>query len=265
MPGQNVILITGASSGIGKTCFDHLTKLSHVVYGTSRSDFDAKRMLQMDVTRPDSIKNVVNYILEEHRRIDVLINNAGISLVGAAEDTNITEARAQMETNFWGVIHMNNAILPTMRKQHCGKIIHIGSLAGLFAIPYQSYYTASKHALEGYCESLRMEVDRFDIHISLVEPGDFRSAISENRIIAKEAFSDIYRESFQNAFGIITKGEKLGGDTRKIALLMEKIIDSKAPKLRYLVGKPLDTLAARVKPYIPQRLFQWLIMNHYQI
>ncbi len=265
MSGQNVILITGASSGIGKTCFDHFTKLSHVVYGTSRSDFDAKSMLQMDVTKPDSIKTVVNYILEEHQRIDVLINNAGISLVGAAEDTQITEARAQMETNFWGVIHMNNAILPTMRKQHCGKIIHLSSLAGLFAIPFQSYYTASKHALEGYCESLRMEVDPFNIHIILVEPGNFRTAISENRIMAKESFNDIYRESFQNAFGIITKGEKLGGDARKIALLVEKIIDSKAPKFRYLVGKPLEILAARVKPYIPQRLFQWLIMNHYQI
>ena len=265
MSRKNKILITGASSGIGKACFDHLTRLGHVVYGTSRSAHGSDRMLQMDVTIPESIKTVVNYILKQHQRIDVLINNAGISVVGAAEDTSITEARAQMETNFWGVIHMNNAVLPVMRKQHYGKIIHISSLAGLFALPFQSYYTASKHALEGYCESLRMEVNPFDIHISLVEPGDFRTAISENRIVVEKAHSDAYREPFENALGVIVEAERRGCDARKIALLVQKILEAKTPRLRYLVGKPLDILAAYLKPYIPQRLFQRLIMNHYQV
>ena len=250
---------------MGNTCLDHLNKRGHVVYGASRSAFDSDRTLQMDVTKPDSIHKAVNHILEEHQRIDVLINNAGISIAGAAEDTTITEARAQMETNFWGIVHMNNAILPVMRQQNRGKIIHVSSLAGLFALPFQSYYSASKYALEGYCESLRIEVDPFGIHISLIEPGDFRTEISENRIITKGAFSDTYREAFQNVLEIINEGEARGSDTKTIALLVEKVIDAKTPKLRYLSGKPLDTLAARVKPYVPQRLFQWLIKNHYRI
>jgi NAD(P)-dependent dehydrogenase (short-subunit alcohol dehydrogenase family) len=265
MSENKVILITGASAGIGRACFNYLTEKGHVVYGVSRSPSDSCQMRQMDVTSPDSIRKVVDDIFRENKRIDGLINNAGISTVGAAEDTTIEEAKLLMETNFWGVVNMNNAILPIMRQQGWGKIIHISSLAGLFALPFQSYYSASKYAIEGYCESLRMEVSPFNIHVSLIEPGDFQTCISQNRIITEGAFSSAYREACQNALEIVTKGEEHGGDSMKIAMLVEKIMKSSSPRLRYLVGKPIDVLAARLKPYLPQRIFQRLVMIYFKV
>jgi len=248
MSSHNIILVTGATSGIGKACFDHLNDLGHVVYGAGRGAIGSDRMLRVDVTCPDSIQSAVDHILDQHRRIDVLINSAGISIVGAAEDTTIEEARTQMEANFWGVMHMNNAVLPVMRDQKGGEIIHISSLAGLFALPFQSFYSASKYALEGYCESLRMELDPFDIHISLIEPGDFRTAIYKNRIVAENAFSASYRDAFEEALAVIVDCERHGADPARIAALTHKIIEAESPKLRYLTGKPIDVLAARIKP-----------------
>ncbi|UXP33407.1 SDR family oxidoreductase [Reichenbachiella agarivorans] len=266
MKSQVVILITGVSSGIGKTCFDYLFAKGYKVYGTSRfAEPDNAFLLKMDVTKPNSIRSAVNYVLQKEGKIDVLINNAGISVVGSAEMTLTEDARQQIETNFWGVVNTTNAVLPTMRQQHAGKIINISSLAGLFAIPYQSYYTASKFALEGYSESLRMELKKRNIQVSLIEPGDFKTEISQNRILSNTEENDDYSLGLHSAMEIIVKGERQGDDTKKIARVVAHIIRSRNPRLRYLVGKPMDLLAAKLKRILPPRLFEWIIMNHYKL
>ncbi len=262
---NKVILITGASSGIGKASFDFLNAQGHIVYGTSRKQTDSDYILQMDVTDKVSIKQTINQIYSNHGKIEVLINNAGMSLVGAIEDTADSEARNIMETNFWGVVNVTQSVLPIMRKQGSGQIINISSLAGLFSIPFQGYYSAAKFGLEGWTEALRMEVSPFNIQVSLIEPGDFETEIFQNRIVIEKAEGSPYAAWFENALDIIVKGERQGDNPIKIAKLVERIINLKRPKVRYTVGKPLDVLASKLKKVLPQKLFEKLIKDHYQL
>lgn len=263
-----VILITGASSGIGKACFDYLSSVGHVVYGTSRrADGSDPRMLNVDVTERSTIDRAVQGILHRQERLDVLVNNAGISIVGAAEEITEEAARKQMETNFWGQVNVINAVLPHMRAQKKGHLINMSSLAGLFAIPYQGFYAASKHALEGYSEGLRMELRQFGIQVSLIEPGNFRTEITDNRVFSGAASKGTgdYRNHFEKTKTIIVDNERGGADVIRIPRLVDKIIHSPSPGLRYPTGNPLELLAARIKYFIPQRLFEWLIRDHYKI
>ncbi|MGL1884875.1 MAG: SDR family oxidoreductase [Reichenbachiella sp.] len=265
---KKVILITGASSGIGQSCYQYLSQ-KHTVYGTSRKSDNCADpfMLQLDITDPKSIANAVGVIIEKEGRLDVLINNAGISVVGSAEFTDPSEIKKIFDTNFWGTVNMTHAVLPKMRNQKEGLIINIGSLMGLFAIPFQAYYAASKHALEGYVESLRMEIKDQGIRATIIEPGDFFTAIGDHRIISElhPEQNSPYHYNLDKTLEIISKGELEGDNPIKIAKLVEKIIHKKNPKVRYSIGKPLDVAAAKLKRLLPQKVFEWLIMDHYNI
>ncbi|MFY0626103.1 MAG: SDR family oxidoreductase [Reichenbachiella sp.] len=261
-----VILITGASSGIGQACFEFLIKQGHYVFGTSRKKSSDNQFIQMDITDPKSIEIGIQNIIKKHQRIDVLINNAGISLVGAIEDTSSEEARHIMETNFWGAYNTCQSVLPVMRKQQSGFIINISSVLGLFAIPYQGFYAASKFALEGFTESLRMEMKPFNIKSCLIEPGDFRTEINENRIVTKKSkLKGPHKFNFDRVHSLIIDNERKGGEVMKIAKLVAKLIHKKNPKVRYSIGKPLDILATKLKPILPQKIFEWMIMDHYNL
>src|SRR5258707_5758982 len=172
------VLVTGASSGIGQATARLLTEQGFKVYGTSRKPDG--NLIPLDVRSDDSVRACV----ERVGPIDVLVNNAGYSLMGAAEETSVDEAKAQLETNFFGVVRMVNAVLPAMRKAGFGKIINVGSLAGITAIPFGAFYTASKFALEGYSEALWHELRPFGIHVTLIEPGFIATAIGESTQIA---------------------------------------------------------------------------------
>ena len=157
------VLITGATSGIGLAIAQSLDSKEYKIFGTSRNPEKVKgkfnfELLPLDITSLDSVNKCVALLFEKTEKLDMLINNAGIVVVGSAEETDIDLARKQMETNFWGAVNMTRAILPAMRKQRSGKIITVGSLAGLIGVPFESYYAASKHALEGFFKSLRFEV-----------------------------------------------------------------------------------------------------------
>ncbi|MEO9964840.1 MAG: SDR family oxidoreductase [Reichenbachiella sp.] len=265
---KRVILITGASSGIGKACYDYLLSKGHTVYGTSRqvSESDPK-MLKMDVVEPSTINVAVQHIIDREGRLEVVINNAGISVLGAAEETTAEDARRQLETNFWGAVHVINAALPCMRNQKMGYIINMSSLAGLFALPFQAFYAASKHALEGYTESLRMEVRPFGIHVSLIEPGDFKTEITNHREYSGPAALGMgdYNSRYKKVKSVVMQGERKGADVTRIAKLAHRIINQANPGLRYPIGKSMDLLAAKIKNIMPQPLFEWLIRDHYKI
>ena len=186
---KKVALVTGVSSGFGRLIARRLHECQYRVFGTSRrKDTIADsgvEMLMLDVRSEDSVRACVSTVLDSEEGIDVLVNNAGTTHLSLAEETNLDEARAVFETNFFGIVRMTNAVLPAMRARKSGRIINVCSMAGLVAIPGQAFYTASKFALEGYGEALRYEVEPFRIHVSLIEPGFDRTSRTKTEAWAR--------------------------------------------------------------------------------
>ena len=264
-----VILITGASSGIGRACAEYLAEKGFVVYGTSRKAMMGRngiRMLQMDVTSLESVKLAVDTIISEKGRIDVAINNAGMGVAGAAELTTINEIQWQIQTNFIGTVNVCNAVLPHMRKAGCGRIINISSLGGVMGIPFQSIYSASKFAVEGYSEALSLEVYPFNVKVIIVEPGDFSTEFTNNRIMSAATKNDPdYGARFQNCLSIIEREEVGGCHPSKIAKQMYRIVKSKRPRFRYKVGNLIQTNFARAKKIMPDRMYLRLLRFFYHV
>ncbi len=265
-----VILITGASSGIGQACAEYLAAKNYTVYGTSRKAPVAKpgaiRMLQMDVTDPGSIKSAIETIIHEQGRIDVVINNAGMGIAGAAELATPNEIQSQMQTNFMGTVNVCSAVLPHMRQAKSGKIINLSSLGGVMGIPFQGFYSASKFAVEGYSEALSLEVHPFGIKVILIEPGDFSTGFTSSRALSGITQKDPdYSETFDRCMGIIEKEETGGCKPQKIAKLMHRIVRKKHPKFRYKVGNLVQTNFARAKRFIPARTYQRLLRFFYHL
>lgn len=267
--GQKVILVTGASSGIGQACATALAQQGHRVYGTSRSPRDETggfAMLALDVTNEASVNAGVQTLLDREGRIDVVINNAGIGCGGAIEDTTIEEAYTIFETNFFGVLRVCRAVLPTMRAQGSGTIINISSIGGLVSLPFQSLYSASKAALEGMSESLRMEVKSFGIHVVLVEPGDTCTQFTANRRSTQAADeSPVYREAYRHTQARVEADERNGIPPETVAHTVMRIVATPRPKVRYAVGLFHQKLAILVKRLIPSGLFERIIMMVYSV
>lgn len=267
---NQVVLVTGASSGIGRSCCEYLAQKGMTVYGGSRSlgsggksTFNAVRM---DVTDDASVHAAVRQILESHGRIDVVINNAGNGIAGAVEETSPQEAMAQLDTNFFGVHRVCRAVLPIMREQRSGVIINISSLAGLLAVPFQAFYSASKFAMEGLTEALRMEVKPFGIRVVLIEPGDFKTEFPANRRNTVEAEkSPIYREMVDRCVGVMQEEEKHGMDPLIVARLAERIIGNPSPRLRYTTGPLGERIGPKLKSILPYRVYEYLFMKHYKL
>jgi NAD(P)-dependent dehydrogenase (short-subunit alcohol dehydrogenase family) len=268
--GGKVVLITGASTGIGRVCGEHLAGLGMTVYGASRSlaesDGGQFHTLRMDVTDDASVRDVVQQIQERHGRIDVAINCAGYGIAGAVEETSPQEAMAQFDTNFFGVHRVCRAVLPTMRQQKDGVIINVSSLAGLLAVPFQAFYSASKFAMEGMTEALRMEVRPFGIRVALIEPGDFKSEFPANRVnTADSVKSEVYREPLERCVGVMRAEERNGKVPYPVARLLERIIHDPSPRLRYTVGPFGERLGPKLKNILPYRIYEYLFMKHYKL
>jgi NAD(P)-dependent dehydrogenase (short-subunit alcohol dehydrogenase family) len=277
-----VVLITGASSGIGQASAQYLHQKGYRVYGTSRKvqrhpsrnptkvsraeSAAAFPMFQMDVDSDQSVRNGVDYILTKEGRIDVVVNNAGFGIAGAVEDTSLEEAQALFETNIWGAFRVCKAVLPLMRAQRSGYIITISSIGGHIAIPFQGLYSASKFALEGMTEALRMEVRRFGIHVVLIEPGDCCTQFTVNRCRTIESHhNQAYAEQCNAAVEVMEHDEMHGFAPDKIARVLERIIRKPSPRLRYAVAPPPQKLAVVLKKVLPSRLFEFLIMKYYRL
>jgi NAD(P)-dependent dehydrogenase (short-subunit alcohol dehydrogenase family) len=268
LDGGKVVLITGSSSGIGRVCGEHLAAAGMTVYGASRSvpagvQFHA---LRMDVTDDASVGDGVKQIVEQHGRIDVVINCAGYGIAGAVEETSPQEAMAQFDTNFFGVHRVCRAVLPIMRQQKDGVIINVSSLAGLLAVPFQAFYSSSKFAMEGMTEALRMEVRPFGIRVALIEPGDFKSDFPANRVnTAGSIKSEVYREPLERCVGVMREEEKMGKVPYPVARLVERIIHDPSPRLRYTVGPLGERVGPKLKSILPYRLYEYLFMKHYKL
>ena len=263
--GQKVVLITGATSGIGQACAAHLAGRGWRVIGTRRgssagaSNGSSFEMIVMDVDDDASVQTGVEALLAKTGRLDAVVNNAGISLMGPIEDTATDEAKAQMETNFFGVLRVCRATLPALRNQGGGHIINVSSLAAVVGLPFSGLYSASKFALEGMTESLRHETHPFGIQVVLVEPGDFRTAITSKRRITRASETNTaYREAFAR-FKVKQDQDEAGApDPQAVANLVEAILNNPRPRMRYTVGMLGQRIVVPLKRLLPQGLFEWL-------
>jgi NAD(P)-dependent dehydrogenase (short-subunit alcohol dehydrogenase family) len=223
-------------------------------------------MIQMEVDSDESVDQGIALVHQREGRLDVVVSNAGYGIAGAIEDTSTEEAKAQFETNFFGVLRVCRAALPIMRAQHSGTIINISSIAGLLGIPFQGLYSASKHAVEGLSESLSMEVRRFGIRVVLVEPGDLHTGFTAARKRAAKCQEDLaYRACFESAMQVIEHDETHGAPPEEVARLVERIIRSRSPRLRHVVGPFYETVSVVGKKVLPARLFEWIIARYYRV
>jgi NAD(P)-dependent dehydrogenase (short-subunit alcohol dehydrogenase family) len=268
MPDQRVVLITGASSGVGQSTARLLSQHGYSVFGTSRNPTSAEsmagvEMLPLDVRMDDSARGCIATVINRAGRLDVLINNAGYELAGAVEEISSAEASAQFETNFFGVVRMVDSVLPLMRRQQRGHIINVSSLSGLSAIPFLGIYSASKFALEGYTEALRHEVKPFGIHVSLTEAGFLKTPMMTHRQLGASRIAE-YDEWRQRALDAIRAHEEKGPGPEVVAETLLDILSSKAPRLRYLVGGQAKSVA-RLRRFLPAGLYESGVRRNFSI
>ncbi|EGI75495.1 oxidoreductase [Hylemonella gracilis] len=254
---RRVALVTGASSGIGEATALQLIAAGFTVYGTSRRGaagaHRAFPLLALDVTNDASVQAAIAELVRREGRIDLLVNNAGIGITGAAEESSIEQVRALFETNFHGVVRVTNAVLPLMRKQRSGRILNVGSGLGLIPSPFSAYYSATKHALEGYSESLDHEVRGFGIRIAVIEPGATRTSFESSTAAADQplpAYDTLranYLAAYERAMAEADTPESVAETIVKAAL-------NTSPLLRYPSGKSARQ-AAFARRFLPRSLF----------
>jgi NAD(P)-dependent dehydrogenase (short-subunit alcohol dehydrogenase family) len=255
---KSVILITGASAGIGRECANHLASSGWTVVGASRrglSDSSWQGVV-MDVDDDDSVTRAFDQVLTEHGAPSAVLACAGWGLAGAAEQSSIEDAMAQLNTNFWGAVRVVNAALPGLRERGGGHIVLMSSIGGILGIPYQAFYSASKFALEGYAESLAYEVAPFNVHVTLVEPGNFKTDFTAARRKVVVTDDDPYRAACEKAIALMERDEVNGADPADVAKVVEKILRSKNPPRRVSVGKLDERMGIMGKRLLPFRLFE---------
>ena len=267
-PGQ-IVLITGSSSGIGAACARLFAERGLKVYGASRSAQVACENfvpVVMDVTDDDSVLAVVENILDVEGRIDIAINNAGMAYAGAVEDMSIEEVKYQFDVNVFGCFRVCKAVLPSMREQGAGVLLTIGSVGGLIGLPFQAFYSASKFALEGMMEGLSLEVRNKGISVILIEPGDIRTNITQNRVISEEALDgSAYDKGFGAYMDKIKRMETEAREPEVVARFIYSVLKKKSPRLRYRVGTFSENLGVFLRTILPSRLFERIMASTYKI
>jgi NAD(P)-dependent dehydrogenase (short-subunit alcohol dehydrogenase family) len=268
MSESQVVLVTGASSGVGQATTQLLARHGFRVFGTSRNPAGngttpGVTMLPLDVRSDESVTACVRAVSGQAGRLDVLVNNAGYEQAGALEELSLDEAKAQFETNFFGVMRMVNAVLPLMRRQRSGRIINVSSLSGLSPIPFMGIYSASKFAVDGYTEALRHEVRPFNIHVSQIEAGFLKTPMMSHRQTAAQRIAE-YDPWRQRAYDAIRGYEEKGPGPDLLAETVLKITASRKPRLRYIVGGQAK-LVTRLRQFLPEAAFEQGARNTFRL
>ncbi|WP_316233628.1 oxidoreductase [Bradyrhizobium sp. SZCCHNPS2010] len=241
-----IALVTGASSGIGQATAERLAKGGYKVYGTSRRAARANKqsfeMLSLDVTSDESVEAAVAEVIRRDGRIDLLVNNAGFGVAPAgAEESSISQARSIFETNFFGLVRMTRAVVPHMRRQGKGRIINIGSVLGFLPMPYGALYAATKHAVEGYSESLDHELRTKGIRVSVIEPAYTKTPFDAN-FMEPDAKLDAYREARE---GVTKRMHEVMATAEQPGVVADTVLKAASathPKIRYAAGKLANRL-----------------------
>jgi NAD(P)-dependent dehydrogenase (short-subunit alcohol dehydrogenase family) len=263
---SKIVLVTGASSGIGRATALELLRAGHTVYGGARrvQSLDAVgaaggHALAMDVTSDADTARAVQTVLDQHGRIDVLVNNAGFGLYGAAEDVPLDQARYQLEVNLFGPARLVQLVLPHMRERRSGRIVNVSSMGGEIAFPLGAWYHASKHALEAYSDALRQEVKRFGVDVVLIQPGlvktEFGGVTSHGvrELSGQGAYREL-AEALAESTDVLYGQASKASEPSVVASTIRKAVETARPRPRYPVGymaRPLLTL----NRFLPARLF----------
>ncbi|WP_425277520.1 oxidoreductase [Methylobacterium nodulans] len=253
-----VALVTGASSGIGKATGRALLNAGYRVLGTSRKAqdgdaLDGIEMVRCDVTSDESVNTAVERVLARSGQIDLLVNNAGVGIHGAAEECSMAAVHALYDTNVYGVLRMTNVVLPAMRRQGSGRIINISSILGLIPSPFGAHYAATKHALEGYSESLDHEVRTFGIRVILIEPALTKSGF-EQSMSAPDRPLPVYEDGRANAARWLSEGMKLADTAASVGETVVRAAQASRPGARYTSGKMAGRLAL-LRRFAPASMF----------
>ncbi|WP_299526053.1 SDR family oxidoreductase [uncultured Lutibacter sp.] len=266
---KKVVLITGGSSGIGKSVGEFLTQKGFIVYGTSRNSNNIKnhpfKLVSLDVNNTETILKAVEEVISNEGRLDILINNAGMGITGPIEETPTNEMRRVFDTNFFGAINVMKAVLPQMRSQKSGLIINVTSIAGYMGLPFRGIYSATKGALEIVTEAIRMEVKSFGIEVTNVAPGDFATNIASGRYHTPVFENSPYKENYQSNLNLMDTHVDSGSDPIEMAKAIYKIINTSKPKIHYKVGDFMQKFSIVLKKILPDTVYEKMLMNHYKL
>jgi short-subunit dehydrogenase len=267
-----VILVTGASSGIGKATAEQLLAEGHIVYGAARRVEKMQSLeaaggtaITMDITVEDAVKQAVEQIISEQGRIDVLVNNAGYAVYGPVETVDMDDARRQFEVNIFGLARLTQEVLPHMRAAGSGTIINLSSMGGKIYTPYGAWYHASKHALEGWSDCLRLELKPFGIDVVIIEPGLIKTEFGEVMLqpMIDRAKGTAYEDQVLPFAKTSQEAYEKPGETSppsRIAREISKAIRAKTPKTRYAAGK-MAKMLMRTRTFVSDRFFDRLLLR----
>ena len=267
---SKVVLITGGSSGIGKSVAHFLTKKGFIVYGTSRNpqritEHLPFKLITLDVTDATTITAAVDAIIKEEGRLDIVINNAGVGITGPLEETPDVEIKNAFQTNVFGPLDVIKAALPQMRKQGSGLIINVTSIAGYMGLPYRGVYSATKGTLELLTEALRMEIKDFNIQMTNIAPGDFATNIASGRYHSPLLEDSPYKVPYGNTLALMNEHVDHGSNPIEMAEAIYSIINTKRPKIHYKVGAFMQKFSIVLKRILPDKTYEKLLLNHYKL
>ncbi len=270
---DSTVWLTGASSGLGRSCARAFKSAGFQVVAGARSfaasegkEDELGYHLTLDVTDPDSVRRFAEKAYALYGPPDILVCCAGILILGAYEEYTMEELHSVMNTDFYGMVRAVQAVLPMMREKRHGRIICLSSVNGLLGIPFQGAYTSAKHAVEGFCESLSMEVKPFGIRVTLIEPGDHRSGSDAYRRHAAAAeASPVYRPAFERVTSVIRHDEQNGSDPDRLGKKVVRLSRRKRPPLRRRIASPDQHLAVFLHRVLPGNLFSSIISSYYGV
>lgn len=256
------IIITGTSTGIGFALAEYFGKKGHQVYGLSRknTESDFFKTIPTDITNHSQVEHAISEILKKEKRIDLLINNAGMGMVGAVEDSKKEEILKLFNLNLVGAVQMMTGVLPKMREQKSGKIINISSIGSEMGLPFRGFYSASKSALDKVTEAIRYEVSPWKIDVCTLHLGDIKTKIAENRV--KTEVSEPYKKTFEKVYALMNSHVDDGSEPVEVAEYIEKLLGKKTWKAHYYFGKFGQKIGVPLKWILPQNFYENLMKKY---
>lgn len=263
-----IILITGITSGFGKAMAERLSSEGHKVYGTHRSAEEfipGVTYIQVEATDDRQVEDAVNQVVDAEGGIDVFINNAGMGIGGPLEFSSLDDARYQMDVNWMGMVRFLHFVVPVMRRQGSGKIICFSSIGGLMGLPFQGLYSASKFAIEGYCEALRLELRKSGVKVVVIEPGDFSTHFTARRKSVSDPEAYKAYPSYAASLASIEKDETTGLKPEYLAGKIARIVRKKNPAYSYIISTLEQRLSVTLKKLLPASWFASILSSYYKL
>ena len=259
------IIITGTSAGIGFTLAEYLGKKGHTVFGLSRKNVESNyfKTIPTDITDHSQVQNAIAEVLKTESRIDILINNAGMGMVGPVEDSSQAEILQLFNLNLVGTVQMMTAVLPLMRAQKMGRIINISSIGSEMGLPFRGFYSASKAAVDKVTEAIRYEVSPWNIQVCALHLGDIKTKIAENRV--KTKISEPYQKIFDKVYGLMNAHVDHGNEPLEVAEYIEKLLEKRHWKAHFYYAKFGQRIGVPLKWMLPQNFYENLMRRYNQL